>query len=135
MDAREFFHNIVVPNYNEFVQKPNDVRLLWNTIVSMNTVPEFLVYHRRKYPAHIPRNELFREAETVRAGLNGFVQLQICADAFKHVRKNLKGQEGLQATSTGLLPDDQATWIVAGYNPVKILHETFAALKEVAELK
>jgi hypothetical protein len=135
MDAREFFQKIVIPNYNEFVQSPHDVRLLWNAIVSMNTVPEFLAYHRRGYPAHISRNEVFREAETIRADLNGLVQLQICADAFKHVRKNLKGQQGLQATSTGILPDDQATWTIAGYDPAQVLHDAFAALKELSELK
>jgi hypothetical protein len=47
MDAREFLWKIVVPNYAEFYKSPNDIRLLWNALVSMNTVPEFLALHRQ----------------------------------------------------------------------------------------
>jgi hypothetical protein len=38
MDAREFFKTVVIPNYTEFSQHPNDIRLFWNAVISMNTV-------------------------------------------------------------------------------------------------
>jgi hypothetical protein len=33
MDAREFFQDVVKPNYDEFVQSPDNIRLLWNVVV------------------------------------------------------------------------------------------------------
>src|SRR5690348_8654773 len=57
------FQIIVRPNYYAFYQAQNDIRLLWNALVSMNTVPEFLVLHRRNYqPLDIEREELGNEA-------------------------------------------------------------------------
>ena len=48
MDARDFFHEVVKPNYDEFFRSPNDIRLLWNVLVSMNTLPEFLALQQRE---------------------------------------------------------------------------------------
>jgi hypothetical protein len=75
MDARDFFHEVVKPNYDEFVRSPNDIRLLWNVLVSMNTVPEFLALQRREYSPDISRNELYKLAEEIRGDLSGFVHL------------------------------------------------------------
>jgi hypothetical protein len=49
MDTREYFNYVVVPNYNEFVRRPTDFHLLWNPLVSMNTVAEHLGLHQREY--------------------------------------------------------------------------------------
>ena len=58
---------------------------MWNALVSMNTVPEFLVLHRRNYqPLDIEREELEKEAEKIRDEL-GFEDLLFCANAFKQL--------------------------------------------------
>jgi len=41
VDAREFFNTVVKPNYAEFSRHPTDIRLLWNALISMNTVAEY----------------------------------------------------------------------------------------------
>jgi len=136
MDAREFFQDVVKPNYDEFVQSPDNVRLLWNVVVSMNTVPEFLALHRLRYPSDLPRKELDAEADGIRDELSGFLELQFCANTLKHVRK-ISGSAAkfeLQASSTGLLPDETSTWSVAGYDLVAVVHKAFATLQEIAEL-
>ena len=33
MDAREFFQNVVVPRYTEFVRRPTDFPVFWTTLV------------------------------------------------------------------------------------------------------
>jgi len=136
MDAREFFQDVVKPNYAEFVQSPDNIRLLWNVVVSMNTVPEFLVLHRLRYPLDLSRKELDAGADRIRDELSGFVELQFCANALKHVRK-ISGSNAkfeLQASSTGLLPDDKSTWYVAEYDLAAVVHKAFATLQEIPEL-
>jgi hypothetical protein len=49
MDAYEFFHQIVEPNCENALRPPYHLRLAWNAIVSLNTVPEFIVLHRLGY--------------------------------------------------------------------------------------
>jgi len=56
----------------------------------MNTLPEFLALQQRQYPPYISRNELYKLAEEIRGDLSDFVELQICADALKHIRKKFK---------------------------------------------
>jgi hypothetical protein len=122
---------IVRPNYYAFYQAQNDIRLLWNALVSMNTVPEFLVLHRRNYqPLDIEREELGSEAEKIRDEL-GFEELHFCANTFKHVRK-IKGSGAkfeLQASSTGVSPHDQATWVLDGHDLKEVVHGAFATLQ------
>jgi len=132
----EFFQDVVKPNYAQFVQSPDNIRLLWNVVVSMNTVPEFLVLHRLRYPLDLSRKELDAGADRIRNELSGFVELQFCANALKHVRKisgsNTKFE--LQASSTGLLPDDNSAWYVAEYDLAAVVHKAFARLQEIPEL-
>jgi len=45
MDASEFFNTVVKPNYDDFT-KMDDYRSLWNAIVSMNTVPEYMAFEQ-----------------------------------------------------------------------------------------
>jgi len=94
MDAREFFQLIVEPNYYEFYRAQNSIRLLWNAIVSMNTAPEFLVLDRQKYRLDLLREEIEREAQKIREEL-GLIELQYCANTFKHVRKIPSGSRQL----------------------------------------
>jgi len=130
MDAREFFHNVVKPNYDEFVRSPNDIRLLWNALVSMNTVAEYLALERLGYPQVGPR-VIYLEAQRIRR-LSGLQELKFC-ETFKHVRKIRalgSGEFTTIATSTGVSPDDQGTWNVDGKDLA-----AFATLKEIPELK
>jgi hypothetical protein len=132
MDAREFFQNVVVPRYTEFVRRPTDFPVFWTALVSMNTVPEYLALHRRGYPPDVPRSELRREAQEIRGELSGLEDLQFCADTFKHVRKS---GFGLQASSTGIDPNDPTTWKIGEYDLVQVAHDAFATLNSLSELK
>jgi hypothetical protein len=88
------------------------------------------------YPADVPRKLLDPEAEKVRDELSGFVDLQLCANTLKHVRK-ISGSGAkfeLQASSTGLSPDDQSTWYVAGRDLVAVVHKAFATLEAIRGL-
>jgi hypothetical protein len=136
MDAREFFNTVVTLNYAEFSRRPNDIRLLWNALISMNTVAEYLALDRLGYPA-VARNALDHEAQKIRSQFNSLSDLKFCAEAFKHVRKikDYRGGFTLQASSTGVLPDDQTTWNINGHDLVTVVHNAFATLQGIPELK
>ena len=130
MDAREYFQRIVVPDYAHFQQSPNDIRLLFNALVSMNTVPEFLALHRLGYALDISREKLDEEAETIRVDLR-LTALQFCANMFKHVRRiPRRSSSEFTASSTAVSPDDQGTWTVLGDDLVEVVHKAFATLKQ-----
>ena len=124
MDAREYFQKVVVPNFADFQQSSNDIRLLINALVSMNTVPEFLALHRLGYALDISREELDEEVETIRVDLC-LTALQFCTNMFKHVRL-------IQfiASFTAVSPNDQGTWTVLGDDLVEVVHKAFATLKQ-----
>lgn len=42
MNAKEFFDEVVVPNYSDARQTPNNFRFVSNAISCMNTVAEFV---------------------------------------------------------------------------------------------
>ena len=127
MDAREYFQLIVRPNYYEFYGAQNSIRLLWNTIVSMNTVPEYLV------PPEVYREELDAKAQKIREEL-GLTELQYCANRFKHVRKLPRGHSNATASSTNIEPIDLATWVLDWHDLVQVAHDAFATLSEIPEL-
>src|SRR5262249_39930203 len=102
MDAREYFQRIVMPDYAHFQQSPNDIRLLFNALVSMNTVPKFLVLHRLGYALDISREKLDEEVETIHVDLR-LTALQFCANMFKHVRRITVASS---RSSTAVSPDD-----------------------------
>jgi hypothetical protein len=134
MDAREYFQLIVQPNYYEFYQAQNSIRLVWNAIVSMNTVPEYLALDRLGYPLELDRDVLGAEAQKIREKL-GLTELQYCANTFKHVRKIPRGQVTATASSTSIEPIDLATWVLDGHDLVQVAHDSFAKLSKVPELK
>jgi hypothetical protein len=136
VDAREYFQLIVQPNYYEFCVDQNNIRLLWNAIVSMNTVPEYLVIDRLEYRLDVLRGEIERETDKIREDF-GLTDLQYCANTFKHVRKmpSHKSFE-INASSTSVDPIDQATWVLDGHDLVQVAHDAFAKLsKATQELK
>jgi hypothetical protein len=121
MDAPEYFQRIVVPNYAHFQQSPNDIRLLFNALVSMNTVPEFLALHRLGYALDISREKLDEETEAIRVDLR-LTALQFCANMFKHVRRVPRRSSEFIASSTAVSPDDLGTWTVLGDDLVEVVH-------------
>ena len=137
MNAREHFENTVVPNYNDFVQSPSDFRLLENALFSMNTVAERLALERREY-GQVARGVLYGEAQKIRDDLSGLSHLQSCANTLKHVR-SIKDQSGgkftTTATSTGIETNDPTTWKIGGHDLVEVVHNAFATLKGIPELK
>ena len=117
MDALEFFEKIAKPNYDEAKRAPDDLRLLWNAVVSLNTVAEFVALHRRDYEANLDRNELSKEAEQIRENIPELDDLNKCAITFKHVRRiHKKAQytvfERATPSSTGIDPGDPSTWSI-----------------------
>jgi hypothetical protein len=134
MDAPEYFQRIVVPNYAHFQQSPNDIRLLFSALVSMNTVPEFLALHRLGYALDISREKLDEETEAIRVDLR-LTALQFCANMFKHVRRVPRRSSEFIASSTAVSPDDLGTWTVLGDDLVEVVHKAFATLNGLPELK
>jgi hypothetical protein len=107
VNAREFFTAVVVENYRASKAAPASFAALWNAIVSMNTVAEYVALDRLGY-ARLTRNDIDRAAETVRAQYSELRDIKICAETLKHVRKHL-GQQVI-ATSTGVDTGDPTTW-------------------------
>ena len=136
MNVREFFHNVVMRNYDQFVRYPDDIRLLWNALVSINTIAEYLALERRGY-LPISRSELDREARSIRARYRDLSDLKFCADTFKHVRK-IKDQHAGEfttvATSTGV-SSDKATWRINQFDVADVVGKAVAALNQIPELK
>jgi hypothetical protein len=84
MDSREFFQDVAARNYHEFFGRPDDIRLLWNAVVSMNSVAEYLALDQLGYP-EISRKDLGLAAQKIREQY-ALLDLKFCADTFKHVR-------------------------------------------------
>jgi hypothetical protein len=49
MDARDFFATVVTENYNEAKADPANFRKLWNALVSMNSVADYLALNQLAY--------------------------------------------------------------------------------------
>jgi hypothetical protein len=136
MNAAEFFKTVVIPNYEQFVRNPTDLRSLWNAVVSMNTVAEFVALDRLEY-AKISRSDLYDAAEQIRQSQPPLPDLKYCAETFKHVRKIPGWKEvpvSITASSTGLSSNPD-TWQIDHHDPVTVLRNSFAVLKDLPELK
>jgi hypothetical protein len=120
MDARELFQEVVSPNYREFIERPNDIRLLWNALVSMNSVAEYLALERLKY-ASTSRQVIRYVADKVRQQYDLEV-LELCADKLKHLRKTSGSRAGFEVTaiSTGV-SSDPSTWMIGDRKVVDVL--------------
>ena len=100
MDAYEFFHQIVEPNCENALRPPYHLRLAWNAIVSLNTVPEFIVLHRLGYKTDVDRDLLYRETEEIRKKYPALTQLNNEAIKLKHVRRLPRKEKSLYRVST-----------------------------------
>jgi hypothetical protein len=138
MDVSDFFNTVVKHNYREFTVT-NDYRLLWNAIVSMNTVAEHVALEQHQYDAQVSRQELARTANQIRN--NGDLDdLKFCAEALKHVRKirdvKVFGQvQGtVTVTSSHVSANDRATWTIGPYDLVDVAQRAFKTLSAWPEL-
>jgi hypothetical protein len=136
MDAREHFQNVVVRNYNEFIQSPTDFHLLENALLSMDLVPERLGLHNRGY-AQVARKELYEEAKMIRDQSGSLDDLHFCANALKHVRtiRDHAGKFTTIATSTGIDPNDPTTWKIGEHDLVKVAHSAFVTLYTILTME
>jgi hypothetical protein len=136
MDAREFFQDVVSRTYSEFAGCSNDIALLWNALVSMNSVAEYLALEKLGY-TQVSRIELASLANQMRDRYD-LLDLQFCADAFKHVRKITDHRGGaeytLSASSTGV-SSDKNTWVINQFDVADVLEKALAKLNTIPELK
>jgi hypothetical protein len=112
MDAKEFFDQIVTPNYREAENNPNDLRLTYNAIITMNTAAEFLALHKLGYPEGLTAKKLDREADLIRNEHPALKELKYHAEKMKHVRKLRGVDEKISPTSssTSYSTADPTTW-------------------------
>jgi hypothetical protein len=149
MDASEFFKTVVKRNYQEFAgSSGDDFRLLWNAIVSMNTVAEYVALEKLQY-APVSRQELARTANLIRNDKD-LADLKYCAEALKHVRKiealkhvrkiedvNIfSGGQGsfVTVTSSHVSANDRATWTIGSYDLVDVARRAFKTLSALPDL-
>jgi hypothetical protein len=138
MDASKFFNTVVKCNYEEFTRSSDDFRLLWNAVVSMNTVAEQLALEQHQYDAQVSRQELARTANQIRN--NDLSNLKVCAEALKHVRKirdvKILGQVqgSVTVTSSHVSANNRATWTIGSYDLVDVAQRAFKTLSALPEL-
>lgn len=137
MNAAAFYQDVVKRNYEEFIKNSSDFRLLWNALVSMNTVAEFVALERLEYDS-VSRSALTQTADQTRE--KNLADLKFCAETLKHVRKirdhpNSELKFTTVATSTGISSYDRATWTIGSLDLVDVLQRAFATLATFPELK
>jgi hypothetical protein len=139
MNAAKFFRDVAKGNYEQFLDCRGSRRLLWNAIVSMNTVAEYVALYRLEY-RKVSRQELDQNSKQIRDSFPSLGDLKYCAETFKHVRKikdhpNLASRFTTVATSTGVSDNDLNTWKIEQHDLVQVLHKAFAILSVLPELK
>src|SRR5262249_33095987 len=136
MDASEFFNTVVKRNYEEFTNNPNDFRSLWNAIVSMNTVAEYMALEQLQY-AQVPREKLDATAKQIRDKDQSLIDLKSCAEALKHVRKttrsNKQGSFHVPETSTIVPPIKKPPWTFGRYDLVNGAQRAFRPLSALVQ--
>jgi hypothetical protein len=139
MKAAEFFRDIVEANYNEARANPNDLRLLINAILSMNTIAEFVALDRIDYTS-VDRKQLNEKANDIRNASPALKNLKICAETLKHVRKlpqKSNDDFSLIPSSTGLSSYQPSTWVIKSpqmdYDLRGVLDNAFETIKQFPE--
>src|SRR5712664_4080226 len=133
MDAKEYFNTVVVPNYRDACQHPNDFRLVSNAITCMNTVAEFVALEQLGYPLHLPRSTLETKANAIRKANPPLCDLKYWVETLKHVRKltNAKtSSHEVTASSTSISLSDPSSW----QHLNDLIETAFAQLKTFKEL-
>jgi hypothetical protein len=112
MDAREFFDEIVIPNYRDALQNRNNLRLIFNAVVSMNTAAEFIALEQLGYPVHIKEAKLTKKANAIRHKHRALKNLMDHAVTLKHVRRlrDVDEKNSVTSSSTAFASTSPATW-------------------------
>src|SRR5947207_5090766 len=80
---------------------PYNLWLAWNAIVSLNTVPEFIVLDRLRYKPDVDRDLLYRETEAIQKKYPAVARLNHEAIKLNHVRRLPRKQnEPLSCTNS-----------------------------------
>jgi hypothetical protein len=109
MDAKEFFQEVVLKNYQEATADPASFRKLWNAVVSANTVAEYIALDQLGY-AHLTRKQIDEKSEEIRRQYPSLQSLNERAVTLKHVRRHVSGK--LIDSSTSISPNDPFTWVL-----------------------
>jgi len=135
MTAAEFFQQVVKANCKDARDDPGDYRHIWDAIVAMNTVAEYLALDRAG-GVQMSRQELDARANQIREKTEHLSDLKFCAESLKHVRKIEGGKATYQtvATSTAVRPEDLTTWQVGPLNLNKTMEDALAELETFPEL-
>jgi hypothetical protein len=134
MDAKEFFDLVVVPNYLDAHQHPDNLRFVCNAITCMNTVAEFVALERLGYPDQLKRESLQNKANEIREGNPPLDDLKFWVETLKHVRKltNAKDSDhSITASSTAITVSEPSSWL----HLVDVLDKAFATIKTFPEFR
>jgi len=136
MDPRQYFETIVEPNFHEAKAKSDDLRLIYNAIITMNSVVEYVGLERLKYADDLDRRQLSNKVYEIR---HDHGDLNDCAVTLKHVRKLNYNDSGVTATSTNILPTQRSTWVIdfdgRQLDLIAVLYMAYATLITFAELR
>jgi hypothetical protein len=140
MDAREFFETVVQTNYYEAKSRPDEFRLIWNAVVSMNTVPEYVALEHLQYAQN--RQAIDDESAKIRNTYPTLLTLKTCAEALKHARKQPRNKLTLYSspptitvTSTGVNTSEPSTWVIGGNELLTVIEQSFHTLMSFPELQ
>jgi hypothetical protein len=86
MDAKEFYQQVALKNYDEYKANPSSYNKLWNALLSANTVAEHVGLERLNYGSSATRSELAEKAHDVRHQYPALKSLNDRAITLKHVR-------------------------------------------------
>lgn len=131
MDAKQTFDQITA-NYNEAKADSTNFTKLCNALESMNKMPEQLALQQVHY-SPLTRSMLDQKSEAVRKQHPALEDVKLCADTLKHTRHH-KGQK-VDASSTGILPEDPTTWAITcdskRYDLFDVAERAYATLSSI----
>jgi hypothetical protein len=137
MNAKEFFDEVVVKNFEVQRAHPAAFNKLWNAVVSMNTVAEFVALDQLKYGV-LDGAEIDKQAAKIRNAHPILQDIKKCTETLKHVRRHYARRE-LIATSTGVDVDDPTSWELqeggALYGLRATLEKAFQVVRQFPELR
>jgi hypothetical protein len=136
MDARDFFATVVTENYNQAKADPANFRKLWNALVSMNSVADYLALNQLAYGS-VGRRGIDAVAAKIRMKYPALNAVRECADTLKHVRRHV-GQQ-LVASSSGVMSGDPTSYELQDgstlYDLRAVLDQAFATISSLPEFK
>jgi hypothetical protein len=112
MDAKEFFEKIVIPNYEDAIKNPTDLRKTYNAIITVNTMAEFLALHQFGYVEGLTEGQLAEKANEIRRHHTALERVKYHAEVMKHVRKLHGTDKNISPTisSTEFATEEPKSW-------------------------